>query len=269
MNVLVLIFLALIRDLARILFRPRAEIIAENLFLRRQLALYQERKARRRRPTPAAKLALVMLSRFFAWPGALAIVRPSTFVRWHRAGFRLFWRWKSRRLGRAPLPRNLRILILNMARENPSWGEGRIADELSLKLGVLVDSRTVGKYMKQSGRPRPPAGQRWSTFVRNHAHAIVACDFFTSVNRDWNTPHVARERDGPSHRGVDAAAVPSLPRWRIRASLFNPRSRHCFLGRGRRGTERLRSESIEDSSSKSNGEGLCFTLHLIGTIRCD
>ena len=78
-------------------------------------------------------------------------------------------------------------------------------------------------------------------------------------NRDWNTPHVARERDGPSHRGVDAAAVPSLPRWRIRASLFNPRSRHCFLGRGRPGTERLRSESIEDSGAKPDGECLLRT----------
>jgi hypothetical protein len=66
-----------------------AEIIAENLFLRRQLALYQERKARRRRPTPAAKLALVVLRRFFPWTGALAIVRPNTFICWHRAGFRL------------------------------------------------------------------------------------------------------------------------------------------------------------------------------------
>ena len=190
LNALFLTCLAVVRDLVRILFRQRAEIIAENLFLRRQLALYQERKARRRRPTPAAKLALVMLSRFFAWPGALAIVRPSTFVRWHRAGFRLFWRWKSRRPGRPPLPRNLRILILTMARENPSWGEGRIADELSLKLGVLVDSRTVGKYMKQGGRPRPSAGQRWSTFVRNHAHAMVACDFFTSVTATFQVLYV-------------------------------------------------------------------------------
>jgi putative transposase len=146
-----------------------------------QLALYQERKSRRRRPTAAAKLALVVLSRFFPWTQALAIVRPSTFVRWHRAGFRLLWRWKSRPLGRPPLPKNLRALITTMAEENPSWGEGRIADELSLKLGISVDSRTVGKYIKQSGGPRKPVGQRWSTFIQNHLRAIVACDFFTSV----------------------------------------------------------------------------------------
>jgi transposase InsO family protein len=84
----------------------------------------------------------------------------------------------------------LRALIFTMARENPSWGEGRIADELSLKLGVLVDPRTVSKYMKESGRPRPPAGQRWSTFVRNHAEAIVACDFFTSVTVTFQVLYV-------------------------------------------------------------------------------
>ena len=172
---------AILRDVVCVCSRSRAELIAENLFLRRQLALYEERKARRRCPTPAGKLALVFLSRFFPWARALVIVRPSTFVRWHRAGFRLFWRWESRAVGRPPLPRNLRVLISVMAEENPSWGEGRIADELLLKLGIFVDSRTVGKYIKRSGRPRPPADQRWSTFVRNHASAIVACDSFTSV----------------------------------------------------------------------------------------
>ena len=147
----------MLRDGIRAWFRTRTEIVAENLFLRRQLALYQERKTRRRRPTPATKVALVVLSRFFPWMHALSVVKPGTFVRWHRAGFRLLWRWKSRSVGRPPLPSNLRTLILTMAGENPSWGEGRIADELSLKLGLLVDPRTVGKYLKQGGRPRPPA----------------------------------------------------------------------------------------------------------------
>ena len=99
-------------------------------------------------------------------------------------------RWKSRHVGRPPLPKNLRVLIVLMAQENPSWGEGRIADELSLKLGLLVDSRTVGKYLKQSGRPRQPSGQRWSTFIRNHAKEIIACDFFTSVRVTFQVWHV-------------------------------------------------------------------------------
>jgi putative transposase len=137
--------LVMVRDLIRSLFRSRTAVIAENLFLRRQLALYQERKTRRSSPTPATKLALVALSRFFPRASALAIVKPDTLVRWHRIGFRLFWRHKSRHTGRPPLPKNLRALVVTMARENPSWGEGRIADELSLKLGLYVDPRTVGK----------------------------------------------------------------------------------------------------------------------------
>ena len=84
LRALIVAVLAVLRDLIRVGFRTRAQIIAENLFLRRQLALYQERKTRRRRPTPAAKLALVVLSRFFPWATALAIVKPYTFVRWHR-----------------------------------------------------------------------------------------------------------------------------------------------------------------------------------------
>jgi putative transposase len=77
-----------------------------------------------------------------------------------------------------------------MADENPSWGEGRIADELSLKLGLLVDSRTVGKYLNQCKRPRPSRNQRWTTFVQNHAAEIVACDFFTSVTATFQVMYV-------------------------------------------------------------------------------
>jgi putative transposase len=84
------VVLAIVGDLIAVLFRSRAAVIAENLFLRRQLALYLERKTRRRRPSPATKFALVGLSRFFPWASALAIVKRDTFVRWHRAGFRLF-----------------------------------------------------------------------------------------------------------------------------------------------------------------------------------
>ena len=184
------VVLAIVGDLIAVLFRSRAAVIAENLFLRRQLALYLERKTRRRRPSPATKFALVVLSRFFPWASALAIVKPDTFVRWHRAGFRLFWRWKSRHVGRPPLPKNLRALIVTMARENPSWGEGRIADELSLKLALFVDPRTVGKYLKQGGRPRQPSDQRWATFIHNHASAVVACDLFTSVTATFQVLYV-------------------------------------------------------------------------------
>ena len=99
------------------------------------------------------------------------------------------WRWKSRRRGRPKLPRNIRELVQEMARENPTWGEERITDELSLKLVILVSQRTVSKYLK-SGKPRGDSGQRWSTFVRNHAEAIVACDFFVSVTASFRILYV-------------------------------------------------------------------------------
>jgi putative transposase len=172
--------------LLQLLFSPRARLLAEILFLRRQLALFQERQAKARRPSRWSKLALVWLSKLFDWRNALVIVRPETFIRWHRAGFRLLWRWKSRRRGRPALPKNIKSLIWLMASENPSWGEERIADELSLKLGVLVSPRTVQKYLRCTHGPRGASSQRWSTFVRNHAQAIVACDFFTVVTASFS-----------------------------------------------------------------------------------
>src|SRR5580704_4543151 len=101
----------------------------------------------------------------------------------------MFWRWKSRRPGRSALPTDLRELVLRMARENATWGEKRIADELLLKLGIRVSPRTVGKYLGR-GKPRRNSGQRWKTFVRNHAQAIVACDFFVSATVSFRVLYV-------------------------------------------------------------------------------
>ena len=114
---------------------PRGYLAAENLFLRKQLAFFQERRIKPRRIDPASKLTLVLLSKLFNWKEALVIVQPKTLIRRHREAFRLFWRWKSRP-GRPPIPADLRSLIRQMARENPLWGEKRIADELFLKLGI-------------------------------------------------------------------------------------------------------------------------------------
>jgi hypothetical protein len=115
--------------------------LAENLFLRKQLALYLERQVEPRRPRAAAKLTLVLLSRLFPWRQALTIVKPDTFVRWHRQGFRLFWKWKSRPRGRPRIPTELQKLIVGMASDNPAWGEERIAAELLLKVGIRISPR--------------------------------------------------------------------------------------------------------------------------------
>jgi putative transposase len=139
---------ALLSELARfmvVLPRSRASLVAENLFLRKQLAFYQEHKLRPRPLTDAARFSLVLWSRMFDWKAALLIVKPETLIGWHRKGFKLFWRWKSRP-GRPPLGRDIRNLILRMAQENPTWGQMRVAAELYLKLGILVSPRTVRKY---------------------------------------------------------------------------------------------------------------------------
>jgi transposase InsO family protein len=130
------------------------------------------------------------VSQWFEWRNALVVVKPETLIRWHRKGFRLFWRWKSRPAGRPRLPKDIQALIQQMARENPTWGEEHIANELKLKLGVRVSPRTVGKYLAQGPRRKPDPSQRWLTFVRNHAQAIVACDFFVVVTARFRILYV-------------------------------------------------------------------------------
>ena len=128
------------------LLRSRSVLVAENLFLRKQLALYQERGKKPCQIDTATKFTLIGLSKFFNWRLALVAVQPQTLVRWHRMGFRLFWRWKSRP-GRPSISEDLRKLIRQMALENPLWGEERLVNELLLKLGIRVSPRTVRKYM--------------------------------------------------------------------------------------------------------------------------
>jgi transposase InsO family protein len=172
--------------------RPSPTLAAENLFLRKQLVLYQERQAKPRRATNAIRLAMVWLSRWFDWRSALSIVTPQTFVRWHRQGFRWFWRCKSKP-GRPALPKDLQALIRRMALENPMWGQERIANDLLLKLGLKVSPRTVRKYIPDHcvGSPgKCRQSQRWSTFIRNHAKGIVACDFCVAVTATFRVLYV-------------------------------------------------------------------------------
>ena len=161
---------------------------AENLFLRKQLALFQEREIRPRGPDPATRLVMAFASRLFDWKEALVVVKPATLVHWHRLGFKLLWRARSRP-GRPRLTGEACRLIRVLAKQNPSWGEQRIADELLLKLGLRLSPRTVGKYLPP--RRRDPRGdQRWTTFIRNHAKAIVACDLCTVVTARFQVLYV-------------------------------------------------------------------------------
>jgi putative transposase len=188
------VLLVLILDILRFLFltfRSGMELRAENLFLRKQLAFYAERKIRARRVNDGARIVLAFLSKFFAWKDALVIVKPETLIRWHRKGFRLFWRWKSKRRGRPRLPIEIQKLILQMAEQNVSWVEERIAAELLLKIGIRVSPRTVGRYMPHRPRTRDRLdSERWMTFVKNHAKALLACDFFVTVTAKFRILYV-------------------------------------------------------------------------------
>ena len=184
--------LRLLADLIGLLVlavRPRQSIEAENLVLRRQLALFKERGVKPCRIDPATRLSLAWLSRLCDWRSCVMVVRPETMVRWHRAGWRLFWRYKSR-AGRPPIPVELRRLIRRMALENPLWGEERIANELLVKLGIRVSPRTVRKYLPVRPLGQPRGDQRWSTFLKNHATAILACDFFIAVTATFRMLYV-------------------------------------------------------------------------------
>jgi hypothetical protein len=129
--------------------RPHARVAAENLFLRKQLALYVERQVKPRRADDATRIALVALSWLIDGRRILMVVKPDTLIRWHRKGFQLFWRWKSRPRGRPRLPADLQRLIAAMAARNRTWGEERIASEVLLKLGIRVSPRTVRRYMSR------------------------------------------------------------------------------------------------------------------------
>src|SRR6266571_3608688 len=153
------------------LFRSRRRLEVENLFLRHQLNIALTHRLRLRRSDRALLLWMTWL-----WPSLLGlarVVQPDTILRWHRAGFRAYWRWRSRgRPGRPKIERELRDLIRRMSKENPLWGAPRIHGEL-LKLGFEIAQSTVSKYMV---RGRTPPAQSWKTFLRNQADGIAAID---------------------------------------------------------------------------------------------
>jgi transposase InsO family protein len=158
------------------LAKSRHRLQAENLILRHQLNVLRRQAPRRVRLSSTDRLAFVWLYRLCpAVADAVTIVRPDTLIRWHRWGFKTFWRWKSRsRGGRPAIPKEVRQLIREMSRANWLWGAPRIHGEL-LKLGIEIAQSTVAKYMiKRPGRP----GRSWATFLHNHADGIAAVDLF-------------------------------------------------------------------------------------------
>jgi hypothetical protein len=183
--------------------KPERGLEAENAALRRQLAILQRKVRSRVRLTNSDRLFFVLLYRWF--PSILktmTIIQPETLVRWHRAGFRRYWRWKSRNLGgRPPISGELRALIRRMSLENALWGAPHIHGEL-LKLGFVVAQSTVAKYMAKKGDD-PPAGQSWSTFLRNHMPHIAAIDLFVVPTIGFRLLRPRHCSAGSARAGVD------------------------------------------------------------------
>jgi putative transposase len=162
------------------LFRRRQSLLLENLAWRQQLVMLK-----RRHPRPSFglldKLFWVIARRVWSgWKQALLVVTPETVVRWHRAGFRMYWKLISRvrrQVGRKQTPKEIRELIFQMVAENPTWGAPRIHGELRM-LGFDLSERTISRWMRRAPRS-PDQAKRWLAFLGNHREAIAAMDFFT------------------------------------------------------------------------------------------
>ncbi len=170
-------FLGVVFRSATDALRSRRELVLENLALRHQLSVLQATPRRRLQLTNLDRAFWTMLRhRWSEWKRALMIVQPETVVRWHRQGFKLYWRWKSRALGGRPrVDPQIQALVRRMSFANPLWGAPRIHGEL-LKLGIEISETTVAKYMPR--RRRPPS-QSWRAFLDNHLKDLVSIDFFT------------------------------------------------------------------------------------------
>ena len=170
------------------LFRKRRDLLVENLLLRHQLQVEL-----RSRPRPDLKTRdrffwLLVRHLYPDWKQHLVLVRPETVLRWHRQGWRLYWRWRSgHHLGRPRLTAEIRELIATMASENPLWGTERIRGEL-LKLGIVVSSRSIRRYRRRR-HSRPPS-QSWRAFLANHAQAIWAADLLVVQTLTFQTLYV-------------------------------------------------------------------------------
>jgi putative transposase len=133
-------------NLCAALFRSRGRLAAENLFLRKQLVLFQEREKKAKPTIAADPFVLCRLACLFDWRDALVIVKPGALIGWHRSAFRHFWRWKSRPVGGPPVPVKIRFLIRRMAAENPTWGEERIAGRTPIETrdsGFTANSQQI------------------------------------------------------------------------------------------------------------------------------
>ena len=256
-------------------FRSRLRLQAENTVLRHQLNVVRRRLPSRVRLTNHDRWFLIQLYRWF--PSILqvfTIIRPETLLRWHRAGFRSYWRWKSRPLGGRPqIDTELRVLIRRMSLENPLWGAPRIHGEL-LKLGFEVAQSSVAKYMVKR---RGPPSQGWQTFLRNHAPDIAAMDLFVvpTLGFDLLYAFVIVRLDRRDLVWINVTATPTaewVARQITEAFPWNEAPRYLVRDRDRiYGSvvkRRLRAMGIRDKPiTPASPWQNAFAERLIGSIR--
>ena len=229
-------------------FRSRQSLALKNLALRHQLYVLQSPRSRIRLKK-RDRLVWVVLSRIWRdWRNPLTIVQPDTVLRWHRQGFRLYWRWKSRDRGRPRSSLEIRKLVRRMAHENPLWGAPRIHGEM-LKLGLDVAQATVSRFMP---RERRPPSQTWRTFLKNHATAIASIDYFTVPTATFRVLYVflvlSHERRRVIHFNVtDSPTAQWTGRQLVQAFPWDTTPRFCS-GTAMRSTDRSSFNSQQPGS---------------------
>jgi transposase InsO family protein len=256
-------------------FKSKSRLEAENAALRHQLIVLRRKVHGRVRLTNSDRWFFSQLYRWFpSILSVLTIIRPDTLVRWHRVGFRCYWRWKSRPLGGRPqIEADLRALIKRMSADNPLWGAPRIHGEL-LKLGFEVAQSSVAKYMVK--RWGPPS-QGWRTFLRNHAPDIAAMDLFVvpTIGFDLLYALIIVRLERRDLVWINVTKHPTaewIARQLTEAFPWNEAPRYLIRDRdriyGAVATHRLRAMGIRDkptalASPWQNG----FAERLIGAIR--
>ncbi len=231
------------------LFRDRRALVLENLALRQQLAVYK-RVQKRPRLRSTDRVFWVLLSRLWdGWRMPLILIRPEAVIRWHRQGFKLYWRRKSRakKIGRPKISLEHINFIRRMSADNPTWGEDKIFEELSLKLGIKHSTSTIRKYMVK----RRCSGDRqtWRTFIKNHGREIFACDFLTQHTAFFSVIYVFVVMELGTRRivHINVTEHPSLPwvkRQILHISAFDGSPRFLLHGRVERWRGGRRSRGV-------------------------
>ena len=258
------------------LVRTRKDLALENLALRQQLVVLRRSKPKRLQLKRGDRIFWACLSLIWAhWADVLVIVRPDTVVRWHRRGFRSFWRWKSRGPGRPPASKEVRDLIRRMATENLGWGAPRIHGEL-LKLGIHISERTVSRLMPH--RRKPPS-QTWRTFLANHAGTLACIDFLTVPSATFRVFYVflvlSVDRRKVVHWNVTSGATAEWTAQQI-VEAFPEDTAPRYLQRDRDGvygtafSRRITGLGIEEVKTAPHSPWQNpFVERLVGSVRRD